>query len=474
MTINVELKDFFTSSVDASSAQITEKVKGMRKQSLTNSNIITKEDRESILKFAGMTKEQRQAYVNELNGASQPPEAVVPPEPEPKLPEIPATPPAAPAVPPAVEDKPQEAESVSEFLERISAQNEEIKKHRAANSRLGQQNDSLNKQLEKLLKDHEDLRKQLGEIAAEKAPKKPVRPKLPNPKDFEDGALDPKYHDKVNEYNAAIEQYDIQYEQYMDSKKPGYVTSLEEELRQVKPRVEEVVEYTTSTRNSQRQSEHERKWSDMWETAMAVQGDLGLKTSIPLKTINEQMTIVQNATAVDQNGNRIYSDAQVGAAQAFMTKLNVEDRKSYDNTVKLMSNLYRFDSSTPELYDSFFDPKKPEHRKVMLQNAALKAGVDLSSFGTYVQAPMSEAERMAELAKRQQNENSQAMPGSAVGASDPSVFNQKPKNEKISRLKELVAMAKGSPRLFKPGVPEYDQKLAEEYFKLRKELGVPA
>jgi hypothetical protein len=393
-------------------------------------------DRDEFLSFVGMSKEEREKILNQEQNPS-----------DTKVEE------GAPVVPPAAaaEDKKAPEPPKDQWWKVLGYESEEkaAEAHKVLVETAARQQsiiDSLNakegkrgQDLKRLRDENEKLIKDMEVAKAASAPKieKPQRPKRPDPKQFEDGALDEKY-------TAAFAQYEVDLDAY-EQKNEVYLT--ETITRKAAP---PVVPPAPVIDNA--------PWEKLWNNDIPeFQKQHGLVTTVSIKQISDAYHAAHPSNA---NNNA----AEKASANAFLKTVPPADLAAFEKVKDAVDVAYDFSSGVPE-------PKYKTIAGALFDNGLIGEG---KPFNTVVPVRMTAAEEAAAREReRQKNQGSATPPPTAAMASgDKNVGDMASVDQKTDRLKMLtqsynVALNKGvkATEQFESS-PEY-----QEYLNLGRELG---
>jgi len=199
--------------------------------------------------------------------------------------------------------------------------------------------DRLNADRGKLGSRLKDLESELVELRKLKKPAekrsiaRPERPKRPKVSEFDDGALDPKYHEAIEAYEESLGNYEVALEEYLLSAK-----SKDPEIESRLKRFEETIE---STNQSKVQRQVELGYEEMWTEARQAQKEFGLHTSNDLKQINEVALVLDPARA------SLYDESEKTAAKKLWSSFPEADRKAFKAMTEILAAQYDFSGSVP-------------------------------------------------------------------------------------------------------------------------------
>lgn len=420
------------------------------------------EDKEKFLKFANteVGSPERTNLLKELGvSPASPGPAANPPDPTPKPdnehvedPGVAA--PGAAASAKTVDDLISElgykepTEFVSAFTElrdtAAKLQNA-LNKANASAGRLGREKSNLEKELT-------EINSRLKEVEKKALPKEmdaPVMPEMPDPKKFAEGALDDGFTEAMSKYRQNMVDYQGKMVEYGNSVKPAYAKKLEEDLASVLSQLGEVKKKADNISQSAATNDFERAWGEFWDKEVTgLQSQFGLKTTVPYKAINENKLIIENADAKDTDGNPLYSPEQVETAKTWFKTLPESDRKAFSKMAKLLRATHDFSGETP------VRKYRRDPRSVIIEEGLENEFPLLSPARGGAPAPNG-------------TDSVSPMPGSGLGANDPSLSAPQGKAEMQKRLGDIMAMARKNIATFKN-----NEALVKEYNELIVKLGM--
>ncbi len=389
-------------------------------------------DRDEFLSFVGMSKKEREKILN--------PEA----KPDGKKVEE-----GAPVVPPAavVEDKKVPEPPKDQWWKVLGYESEEkaAEAHKVLVETSARQQsiiDSLNakegkrgQDLKRLRDENEKLIKEMAAAKEASIPKieKPQRPKRPDPKQFEDGALDEKY-------TAAFAQYEVDLDAY-EQKNEVYLT--ETITRKAVPPVVPPAKVIDNA-----------PWERLWNNEIPeFQKQHGLVTTVSIKQISDAYIAEQST-----------DPAVKASASAFLKTVPPADLAAYDKVKSAVEVAYDFTSGIPE-------PKYRTIAGALFDHGLIGEG---KPFNVVVPVRMNAAEESAARERERQKNQGYANPppAAAMASGDKNVGDMASVDQKTERLRMLtqsynIALNKGvSARDQFEKSPEY-----QEYLNLGRELG---
>jgi len=298
------------------------------------------QDRAEFFSFVGMSAEERDKYL----AGDEPPKPTAggqegkPEEPPPSPEGTPSgEPPAAAAEPPKPAETPAGGEPPKHndpWFKELGHESEEKAKEAYRNllvvsSNLQDQINNLNakegkrgQELRRLKEENDALLKKLGAAAPSAELKRPVRPKRPNPAEFENGSFDEKYIEAVNKFDSDLTVYEEQLESYQQETVSRTVA---ERLKQVAPSPTEP-----------------DKWEKMFNVDIPTfQKKYKLETTVPVRQISDNYSIISpsNTTATPQ---------EKAIAKAFIEGLPQTDLDNYLMVRAAVEKVYDFTSGMPE------------------------------------------------------------------------------------------------------------------------------
>jgi len=252
--------------------------------------------------------------------------------------------------PPAPEPSDEPANAGYESPEALAAA---LKEQREINERLSEsygktrrQLDTLNAERGQLGDKVKALEEKINSLTAKPDPEKngkeqkaSVLPKLPDPNDYEDGSIDPKYEKDTREYQQKV--YEMSQMAY------SKISELQKKIDDVEGKVRPAYDYVNQAQKSSQQAALENGWSGLWADVSDFQRSHGLTTSVPIETIDTYLT---------------QSNSGDEAARASFENLPDRDKQVYKNIVKVVQRAY----------DTSGIPK----RRLGLRAAAVDAGLE--------------------------------------------------------------------------------------------------
>jgi hypothetical protein len=428
-------------------------------------------DRDEFFAFVGMSKEEREAHLSggqpseaapkepleaapaADRAASEPPKVTERPV-EPKEPQMP---PAAPVEPAQAAPAPAKAEdgTPEPLWKQLGYENESkaLEAHRKlldTSARLQDQLDNVNaregkrgQELKRLKEENDKLLKEMeGLKGSAPALQKPVRPKRPNPKEFEDGALDTRYHEALEQYEGALDTYEQNVEVF---NREMVARELAKATKPASP--------ATPTPDESEQT----AWSKLWESDIpAFQQRFGLTTTVPVKRISDSFA------AADPN-NRNTTPAEKEVAKAFLESLPQADHEAYAKVRRAVEMTYDFSSGVPQ----------SSYRSI--EGALFDKG-QLGDNSFVKPLPVSMKRADAEEARRRQQEKDAAaakpVPAAAAAAADPNL--SAPPSDVEDRDNYQILMREYNKALQKPQTRQAFEKSDKyrEFVRLRQKLGL--
>lgn len=213
------------------------------------------------------------------------------------------------------------------------------------NNRLQATIDSLNTkegkrgtQLKDLRAEVEKLRTERDELSkkANPPPTRPERPKRPNPKDFEEGRIDEKYFEAMDQYETKREEYDEAIEYYLSETTNRSIEEVKAALeKQPEPAVDDDREDLSEP------------WKNFWDTLDGFQKKYDLTTSIPARQISDNLIRMGKGDA---------------AAKQFIATVPKADMDKYAKVEKVALAAYAIDDTNgPRLKYAKFDTVLTDH-----------------------------------------------------------------------------------------------------------------
>ena len=302
------------------------------------------EERERFLEFAASDKDSRQKFIDSLTPEDQGENEGIEETKESSSEEKPIEPvPEEPKTKDEQTDTSQEEGgeqkqpspwwsedgfgSEEEVREALKKKNELIDRFNAERGKYGLE---LKKLKEGLSKGEQSAEKKPDDKEKDKPQKaeRPLRPKRPNPSDYDDGIYDDKYLEAVNEYDESMVKYESEFEAYITNKKPEWYKE-----------VEEVKGHIESDLRQKRQNEIKQFWAKMYDNDIPeLQKEYGLKTSVPVKDMSEAFSIMNNPSADESDKTR---------AKIFISGLPKKDLENYDKIRVATECKYDFSTGKP-------------------------------------------------------------------------------------------------------------------------------
>lgn len=287
-------------------------------------------DRIEFLEFTSKTPEEREAWIKSRTGSPDPEPPVKKEDgsevvPDSKVENTPVK---------KEDDKPQtwwEKRGYSTEDEATTA----IDSLRDFASKQKENFDRLNADRGKLGKKLIDLEKEVSELRSKKPEERkdtsrPVRPKRPKASEFDDGVLDPKYHEALGNYEDQLSSYEVGLETYLLSAKPD-----------IENRLKKFEETIQSNETEKAKSHVDTAFDEMWKEARTAQEEFGLKTSRDLKEINEV------AIVLDPKRANMYTDQERADADKLWKSYPEADRKAFVSMIEVISAQYDFSDGPP-------------------------------------------------------------------------------------------------------------------------------
>jgi hypothetical protein len=393
-------------------------------------------ERDEFFKFIDMSKEQREAH---LSG------------------DKPANPPA-PAVPPKEEGKepPKEPpkEAPKEMWEEMGYESKEkaVEAHRSLvdlNNRLQATLDSLNakegkrgSEMKRLTEERDKILKEMDELKKASAPKieKPVKPVIPNPKNFENGAFDEKY----------LEAY-AKWETDMDIFTDKQATWLAEETTK---RVLEKMPKPDNHDHAEPSGDSE--WNKFFDTDIPeFQKRMNLVTSVPVRRISDAyITLDPKSAATPQ---------ERAVAQAFLKTVSQGDLDTYGKVKQAIDVAYDFESGIPH------------SRYKTIEGALYDNGMIGEGKMFNVVRPVqlsAEDERAArERARLEKGKSESAIPASQAAAGDKKLSEAQSPDEDKTRYRTLTGMYNTAMNEGSAQQQRFEQSAEyQEWMTLRKKI----
>jgi len=427
------------------------------------------ESREDFSNFAIMNEDARKAFIQSIKPASSD-GAGADGTGDTKVPPLPGDKPvdeSGKATPPPPADEagagsPGSIEkSHQELMTQLSISNKESREHRIAAGRLGKELKTAKKSLEEARTEIADLRK-----TAIPAPKDaPEMPDMPNPEDFVEGVMDKGYQEAQIEHHKKMGVYQKELTAYQNSTRPEWASKLSDEFDKISQKAEEAKTLAQSSAKTAAVTATDSAWGGMWDYIRGMQKTLNLPTSIDINVINDNQTILNADKKGLKNEDQtpVYSQAEVNTAKTILSGLSEADYANYGKAVKLINQLYVFD--TPE--------GLPEKRFEGLQDTlALQSAIDSAGLSEEVKAlepaPPNPGDVADRLSQKQANDNNLAhgMPAGGVGGADANLGSELTDTEKKEKCLDMAKQLNANPKL------KHDTSFMESFNTLRSGLGL--
>jgi hypothetical protein len=284
---------------------------------------------------------------------------------------------------------------------------------------------------------------------------------MPDPNKFVEGQYDTGYKEEMGKYEAELNKFNTNFKTYVSSVKPPWALEMEKQLSTVEKQAHEAHEFTTKTNQKVVEEGVEKSWTDMWTDVTRLQEAVGLKTSVPIETINKNQLILNAKDAKNTDGTMFYQPSEIIAADKVIKSLPAGDYEKYSKVAKIVTNLYDFDTQKPVRKYEDIDSD------LAWQVAIRKAGfADLKSIKTVDLTPAERAQRLAEKQNNDNNNTAASMPGGQIGASEGPLNSDMSMSEKKNKLLQMTRDVRANGRLLQ------DKAFMDNYNKLRKDVGM--
>lgn len=292
-----------------------------------------------------------------------------------------------------------------------------ISNQRDLNIKLQSQIDQINakgdqrgRELKKVKDRNKELVDEISELKEKVTPEKPQKPVKPNSKDYEDGRLDEKYLEAMEQYDDEKDLYNeqlLEYERYENQKT---IETLKVEMAPKESDVPDVVDKPAAS-----------NWDKFYDQDVpAFQKEYGLETDVTVRVLSE-------------NGKKLDSKdpKERKKAEAFLATVSTRDKERYTKVREVMENTYTFGDKGPVFrYNKW---------KTALEDCEL---VGPGKPIDHVEQSSLSADEEKRLREEQQKKNEstvEAIPGNKLSGKDELSSSTKTKDEKEKRLKDLIA-----------------------------------
>lgn len=401
-----------------------------------------KAERAEFLKFAAMPVSDREGY---LSGQDPKPEGGVQPAgtealqgttPQEPVPDgsVPSAN-AAPAEPPVQQggdewwkelgyDNTERAREAHKNLLDLSQKQQE------AMDRLNAKEGKRGQELKRLKEENDRLQKEIAKFNPSQASEgtKPVKPKKPNIKDFENGAFD-------DNYLKAVEQYDAELDSYLDRISDYNRAMISKEIEaKVAP--------------ARQAAQVEDSWGELFNQRIPeFQKTHGLETTVPVKKISDCFSTLNNPQATAE---------EKAMASSFSKTIPQTDLDRYARIKAAVEKVYDFSEGmpTPRLKTMSFDD--------VIQPNTVRP-VSLTA----------EEESLARSRAKAKNEQTaSAIPASSLPSGDGKLTDSASGDEKRKRYQTLLRSYNAALNSGKQQSNAFEATESfKELVKLRQELG---
>lgn len=286
--------------------------------------------------------------------------------------------------------------TIDELVENFEKTRKELedrdRRHRSSNGKMGQKVKELEAELASLRGAKLVPTSTPETINSDEVPMLASAPVPPNPKTFTDGLLDEKYQDAFAKYTEEMASYNQQVSKFnerMRSYSNVVRKSIEPDLNEFRSMKEQMA--AKELENSKSQA-----WDGLWSDVSDIQDKYGLRTTVPLKTINSYVEMSMNASGS-------FDPEDVAAAQRYLEALPPADKAAFDKLSGAINSFYDFSTGVPKKAYRTFEG--------FLHEQGLHDAFRPAQAAT---APVASSPAPAVP----QQQFAQAMPASAVGATD--------------------------------------------------------
>lgn len=301
-------------------------------------------------------------------------------------------------------------------------------------------------ELKQLREEKETLSKELNELKLKTTPKveKPVKPKRPDPKEFESGVYD-------EEYIAAMEEYHTLNERYTDQLLEFERFERKQELEKLKSELTPKITETPVTEEPQGQT---TAWDKLFnEDIPAFQKRFNVVTTVPIKAISDNYALLNTSKDI----------AAKARARAFLQSVPEADMKIYERVKTAIEVAYDFTSGEP----------KARYKTIegaLVDNEMLGEG---KLFHTVKPASLTPAEEK-QVRETQQKKNEQAVssiPAERLSNQDGLPTGNQTDEEKRKRLRDLTTKYNTAMNAGKAAQEQFEGSTDyQEWIKLRVEV----
>lgn len=337
-----------------------------------------------------------------------------------------------PSDPPVSDDVPASLDemraSYAQLSKALAEKDAEIHQHRSSNGRLGSEMQALKKRIAEL-----EAAKPSVEVVGDD-PSEVAVPQMPDADDYDDGLLDPKYRQDMKKFNADMRNYH------------AHITNLvKQKPAALPPEFEETREILRELKERDVRQQKDSAWSGVWKDIDDFQAVLNVKSTVPIKDINEQYLIKNNPSQ--------HSPEAVAAAARFIDSVPKNEMAFFEKIAGVVNNMYDFSGVTPQ---------KVGYKTIRAY--VVDNGLE-SEFGAIQTLRPSQSDKERAVAKTQQaRENTATVPPAAgLGAGDDHPSPGLGEADKVSRYRELGNLRLRDPRKFDagPNKVEFDALRAE-------------
>jgi hypothetical protein len=305
------------------------------------------------------------------------------------------------------------------------------------------------RELKELKEEKDRILKELDELKAKSTPvvKKPTKPVRPNPKDFDEGVLDPGYQEKRDEYTDAMEVYNEQLLAFERQENQKRI----DELRTVIPKKED-------TEGESTPDGAVSAWKKLYdEDIPAFQKKFGVETTVPIGLISENLN--------KQNGITTKDAAEMARGKAFIDSVPKRDMEIYAKVRTAVEMAYDFTSKGP------VSKYAKGMETAIIDHDMLGEGKAFNIVKPTSLTP--EEEKALREKKNKENESTVSpIPGSKLANGDASASSTMTKEEKTKRYKDLMDAYKVACRNGTQAMKDFEASAPyAEFKKLGIDLG---
>lgn len=346
-------------------------------------------------------------------------------------------------------------EAHKNLFKSIEQKQKEVNKLRATGGKQGRKIKDLEAQIKAQTDQMENLRKaEVGDGPAGDNEKleKPVRPKRPNPKDYDDGEVDERYEEDLKKWEDEADAYSERLESYYDKLQKRSLSHIEDRIKKAEQRSEEAYKHVSAERDRENETATEKAWNDMWDDAKSCQESLGLQTKTPISQINDA---VMDLKSSDEEAK--------AAAEAFIKSLPKGDYQNFQQIRDILNGgYYSFSEGRPQ--------KAFPNLQAALWSITDSSGKPLAEkYADVVVRRKNYSNEQARVVKenfQRRKESESALPADGQGSNDKRLDSPQTSAEKMERLKVLLAMRKKNVKGF-----DADAKMYKEFASLTRDLG---